>query len=61
MAKHAGLTIWQVLQIWHAAGLKPHRLKIFKFSNDPEFAEKVTDIVGLYMNQQENAVVLSVD
>lgn len=61
MAKHAGLTIWQVQQIWHTAGLKPHRLKTFKFSNDPEFAEKVTDIVGLYMNPPENAVVLSVD
>ena len=61
MAKHTGLTIWQVQQIWHTAGLKPHRLKTFKFSNDPQFAEKVTDIVGLYMNPPENAVILSVD
>lgn len=61
MAKEAGITVWQVQQIWHAAGLKPHRLKTFKFSTDPEFAEKVIDIVGLYMNPPENALVLSVD
>lgn len=61
MAREAGITVWQVQQIWQAAGLKPHRLKTFKFSTDPEFAEKVTDIVGLYMNPPENALVLSVD
>lgn len=61
MAKEAGITVWQVQQIWQAAGLKPHRLKTFKFSTDPEFAEKVIDIVGLYMNPPENALVLSVD
>ena len=61
MAKETGVTIWQVQQIWQAAGLKPHRLKTFKFSTDPEFAEKVIDIVGLYMNPPENAMVLSVD
>ncbi len=61
MAKHAEVTPWQVRQIWKAADLRPHRLKIFKISNDPEFAEKVVDIVGLYMNPPENAVVLSVD
>lgn len=61
MAKAAGITTWQVRQIWDAADLKPHRLKTFKISNDPEFAEKVMDVVGLYMNPPENAVVLSVD
>lgn len=61
MAKYAGITQWQVRQIWEAADLKPHRLKTFKISNDPQFAEKVIDVVGLYMNPPANAVVLSVD
>ncbi|MAR91868.1 MAG: IS630 family transposase [Pseudomonadales bacterium] len=61
MAKYAEVTPWQVRQIWAAADLRPHRLKTFKISNDPEFADKVVDIVGLYMNPPENAVVLSVD
>lgn len=61
MARYAEVTPWQVRQIWKAADLRPHRLKTFKISNDPEFAEKVVDIVGLYMNPPENAVVLSVD
>jgi len=61
MAKYAGVTTWQVRQIWEAANLKPHRIKSFKISNDPHFAEKVVDVVGLYMNPPENAVVLSVD
>lgn len=61
MAKAAKITAWQVQQIWNAADLKPHRLKNFKISNDPNFAEKVIDIVGLYMDPPDNAVVLSVD
>lgn len=61
MAQYAGITTWQVRQIWKAADLKPHRIKTFKISNDPEFAEKVVDIVGLYMNPPSNALVLSVD
>jgi len=61
MAKAARITNWQVQQIWNAADLKPHRLKTFKISNDPNFAEKVVDIVGLYMNPPDNAIVLSVD
>lgn len=61
MAKYADTTLWQVQQIWKAAGLKPHLHKTFKISNDPKFAEKVTDIVGLYMDPPNNAVVLSVD
>ena len=61
MAKYAGVTAWQVQQIWKAADLKPHRLQTFKISNDPQFAEKVIDVVGLYMNPPDNAVVLSVD
>lgn len=61
MAKYAGISTWQVRQIWANADLKPHRLKTFKISNDPEFAEKVVDIVGLYMAPPDNAMVLSVD
>ena len=61
MAKAAGITTWQVRQIWEASNLKPHRIKTFKISNDPEFAEKVIDVVGLYMNPPDNALVLSVD
>lgn len=61
MAKYAATTIWQVRQIWEAAGLAPHRIKSFKISTDPAFAEKVVDVVGLYMNPPENAAVLSVD
>lgn len=55
MAEYAGVTTWQVRQIWQAADLKPHRLKTFKISNDPDFAEKVVDVVGLYMNPPDNA------
>lgn len=61
MAEHAGVTPYQVRKIWKAADLQPHRLKTFKISNDPNFAEKVIDIVALYMNPPSNAVVLSVD
>ncbi len=61
MAEYAGVSRWQVSQIWQAADLKPHRLKTFKISNDPEFAEKVFDVVGLYLNPPDNALVLSVD
>ncbi|CDM23942.1 putative transposase [Castellaniella defragrans 65Phen] len=61
MAKHTGASVYQVRQVWQAADLKPHRLQTFKISNDPHFAEKVVDVVGLYMAPPENAVVLSVD
>jgi len=61
MAKYAKVTSWQVRKIWKEADLRPHRLKTFKISSDPAFADKVIDIVGLYMNPPENAVVLSVD
>ena len=45
----------------NAVHLKPHRLKTFKISNDPHFADKVVDAVGLYLNPPDNAIVLSVD
>lgn len=61
MAKYAGVTRWQVVQVWQAADLKPHRIKSFKLSQDPQFAEKVVDVVGLYLQPPDNAVVLSVD
>jgi len=50
-----------VQRIWQAFGLAPHRQKHFKLSTDPFFVEKVRDIVGLYLNSPENAVVLCVD
>ena len=61
MARYAGVTQWQVRQVWRAADVKPHRLKTFKLSRDPQFAEKVIDIVGLYLDPPDNALVLSVD
>jgi len=50
-----------VLRIWRKHKLQPHRVESFKFSNDPDFAPKVRDIVGLYMNPPGKALVLSVD
>jgi transposase len=50
-----------VRRIWRAHGLKPHRVETFKISNDPAFAEKLEDIVGLYLNPPEHALVLCVD
>jgi transposase len=61
MAKAARVTTWQVRQIWEAADLKPHRLKTFKISNDPHFADKVIDVVGLYLDPPDKAMVLCVD
>ena len=48
-------------RIWDAHGLQPHRVKTFKLSTDPAFVEKLTDVVGLYLNPPEKAVVLCVD
>jgi transposase len=50
-----------VSRIWRANGLKPHRVDSFKVSNDPQFADKLEAIVGLYLNPPEHALVLSVD
>src|ERR1700689_2906247 len=61
MAKQAGLSQTAIVRIWGAFGLQPHRVEGFKFSKDPQFVEKVRDIVGLYMNPPENALVLCVD
>ena len=61
MARYADVAPWQVRQIWKTADLRPHRLKTFKISTAPAFADKVVDIVGLYTSPPDNAVVLSVD
>lgn len=61
MAKYARVTTLQVRQVWAASDLKSHRPKTFKISNDPHFADKVVDVVGLYLNPPDNALVLSVD
>ena len=61
MAEKAGLSQTAVVRIWHAFGLQPHRLENFKLSKDPQFVEKVRDIVGLYMNPPDRAIVLCVD
>ena len=61
MAKASGLSDTSVLRIWHAFGLQPHRAETFKLSNDPQLVEKVRDIVGLYLNPPERALVLCAD
>jgi transposase len=61
MAKAVGLAVSTVQEIWKAHGLAPHRWCSFKLSNDPAFAEKLTDIVGLYVDPPAHAVVLSID
>ena len=61
MARQMGISESSVGRIWHAHGLKPHRMESFKISNDPDFAEKLEDIVGLYLSPPEHALVLSVD
>jgi transposase len=61
MAKAQGVSPATVQRIWSARGIKPHRVKTFKLSNDKRFEEKLVDIVGLYLNPPENAVVLCMD
>jgi|TARA_B100000315_G_scaffold235401_1_gene250308 transposase len=61
MAKAQGVSPATVQRIWDAHGLKPHRVRGFKLSRDPHFVEKLTDVVGLYMNPPDKAVVLCVD
>src|SRR2546421_504533 len=61
MAAEMGISPSSVGRIWAEAGLKPHLVKRFKISNDPQFEEKVTDVVGLYMNPPDRALVLCVD
>jgi transposase len=61
MAKAQGVSPASVARIWQAHGLKPHRVKTFKLSKDKRFIEKLTDVVGLYLNPPDKAMVLCVD
>ena len=61
MAKVVGVSPATVSRVWRAHGLKPHRMQTFKVSRDPRFVEKLEDIVGLYLNPPEQALVLSCD
>jgi len=61
MAKAVGVSHRSVQRVWAGAGLKPHLVRTFKLSNDPNFAAKVVDVVGLYVNPPERALVLCVD
>jgi len=61
MAKAQGVSHATIQRIWNAHGLQPHRVKTFKLSKDKRFEEKLTDVVGVYMNPPDKAVVLCVD
>src|SRR5256886_8267434 len=61
MAKAAGISVSSVQRIWRVHGLQPHRVRQFKLSNDPQFAAKLHEIVGLYVNPPSHAIVLSGD
>ena len=61
MAKVSEVSASTVRRIWREHGLKPHLVRTFKLSNDPQFAEKLTNVVGLYLNPPANAIVLSCD
>jgi len=61
LAKELGVSPSMVQRVWQANGLKPHRVKTFKVSNDKQFVEKMQDIIGLYLNPPEHALVLCAD
>ena len=61
MARAQGVSPATVQRIWDAHGLAPHRVRTFKLSRDPRFSEKLTDVVGLYLNPPDKAIVLCVD
>src|SRR5690242_6610413 len=61
MAEMMGISVSSVQRIWRAHGLQPHRVRQFKLSNDRQFAAKLRDIVGLYVDPPAHAIVLSVD
>ena len=61
MAKRVGVSSSTVQRIWSARGIQPHRVETFKLSTDPQFEEKLVDVVGLYLNPPEKAVVLCMD
>ena len=57
MARLQGISVSSVQRIWRRHGLRPHRTRLFKLSNDKQFVEKLSDIVGLYLNTPEKAIV----
>jgi transposase len=61
LAEALGTNPTMVSRVWRANGLKPHLVRTFKVSNDPQFAEKLVDVVGLYLDPPDHAIVLSVD
>ena len=61
MARHAGLSKSRVQQLWQANDLKPHRVRTFKLSKDPQFAAKFWDVIGLYLHPPRRALVLCCD
>ncbi len=61
MAQASGMSATTVRRIWHTFALQPHRTDSFKLSNDPLFIDKVRDVVGLYLDPPEKALVLCVD
>ena len=61
MARRAGMSQTAVSRIWRAFGLRPHRVETFRLSADPAFVDKVRDVVGLYLNPPDRALVLCVD
>ena len=61
LAKHLGVSKMAIQRVWKAHGLQPHRLETFKLSRDKQFVQKLRDVVGLYLNPPEHALVLSVD
>jgi transposase len=61
LAREIGLSQSAIVRIWHSFGLQPHRSETFQLSTDPFLVEKMRDIVGLYVNPPEHAVVLCVD
>lgn len=61
LSKEMNISASMVYRVWRANNIKPHLIKTFKISNDPYFVEKVLDVVGLYLNPPDQAIVLSVD
>lgn len=61
LAKEIGVSHMTVARVWDAHGLQPHRIRTFKLSKDKRFVEKLTDVIGLYLNPPEKALVLCVD
>lgn len=61
MADHVGVSPATVQRVWSARGLKPHLVHAFKLSNDPQFEDKLVEVVGLYLDPPENAIVLCAD